>query len=273
MFFLLYNHLFVLTSNEPFIKIHIIFFIHLSNYCCNRSYDVEQSSIYPSFHLALSLLHTFYISLCGFCVQCPRKTPGSRPCGFYSFPQTDCNLLCPLCVSGMYPAGFDYMAPPPPYPGPPQNWAAAPPQNWAAAPQAPQGLLPSPPVFISECMISVCLCHCTRQIGSVCLKVNHFVARHLQRGADVSSDTRPNSTFKLYLSLAHLVPLHLVDVRLPRIGVGLIHSVRLAYLYFRKSWSSRGLPAGFCRNDSWSFFVLPVTNAPLAVFWSRSVCS
>lgn len=44
-----------------------------------------------------------------------------------------------VSVTGMYPAGFDYMAPPPPYPGPPQNWAAPPP-NWAAtAPPPPPG--------------------------------------------------------------------------------------------------------------------------------------
>ncbi|XP_004071855.1 postacrosomal sheath WW domain-binding protein [Oryzias latipes] len=36
-------------------------------------------------------------------------------------------------AGGMYPAGFDYMAPPPPYPGPPPNWTP-PGQDWAAPP-------------------------------------------------------------------------------------------------------------------------------------------
>lgn len=42
----------------------------------------------------------------------------------------------------MYPAGFDYMAPPPPYPGPPKNWAAPSQNGMAAAPAPPGRFLP-----------------------------------------------------------------------------------------------------------------------------------
>ncbi|XP_034066126.1 postacrosomal sheath WW domain-binding protein [Gymnodraco acuticeps] len=69
-------------------------------------------------------------------------TPSPQQNGFYQGPPppaANMGYPMPMPATGMYPAGFDYMAPPPPYPGPPQNWAAAPPQNWAAAPQAPQG--------------------------------------------------------------------------------------------------------------------------------------
>ncbi|KAK5885399.1 hypothetical protein CesoFtcFv8_019108 [Champsocephalus esox] len=69
-------------------------------------------------------------------------TPSPQQNGFYQgppAPAANMGYPMPMPATGMYPAGFDYMAPPPPYPGPPQNWAAAPPQNWAAAPQAPQG--------------------------------------------------------------------------------------------------------------------------------------
>lgn len=98
------------------------------------------------------------------------------------------SFLPVFCVLGMYPSGFDYMAPPPPYPGPPQNWTA-PPQNWTAPPPPPPGLFLSSSLFF----LSVCLCHCTRQIWSVCLKVNHFKSRHQKKGgADVSFATHQN---------------------------------------------------------------------------------
>lgn len=86
----------------------------------------------------------------------------------------------------MYPAGFDYMAPPPPYPGPPQNWAA-PPQNWTAT-APPSGNFSV--LFFSFrsshprtclCFGSSCLCHCTCQMWSVsffALILNHVESFH-----------------------------------------------------------------------------------------------
>lgn len=69
----------------------------------------------------------------------------------------------------MYPAGFDYMAPPPPYPGPPKSWAAPSQNGMAAAPAPPGRFLPhfpsAPlPLFPSP---SVRLRQCTRHIPSV----------------------------------------------------------------------------------------------------------
>lgn len=98
-----------------------------------------------------------------------------------------------FCLLGMYPAGFNYMAPPPPYPGPPQNWAA-PPQNGIATAPAPPGLFP--PHFLSISLyfpsLYVCVSAPVRSDLS-CLVLNHFESRHQKKkGADVSSTTHQN---------------------------------------------------------------------------------
>lgn len=67
--------------------------------------------------------------------------PPAQANGFYPGPAPppgNMGYPYPAAAAGMYPAGFDYMAPPPPYPGPPKNWAA-PSQNGMAAAPAPPG--------------------------------------------------------------------------------------------------------------------------------------
>ncbi|XP_077475939.1 postacrosomal sheath WW domain-binding protein [Stigmatopora argus] len=61
--------------------------------------------------------------------------PPPQQNGFYPPAAGNMGYPYPTAATGMYPAGFDYMAPPP-YPGPPQNWTA-PTQNWTAP--APAG--------------------------------------------------------------------------------------------------------------------------------------
>lgn len=61
--------------------------------------------------------------------------------GFYQPPPPTADNMAypyPPPAPGVFPSGYDYMAPPP-YPGPPQNWNPAT-QNWTAQPvAAPQG--------------------------------------------------------------------------------------------------------------------------------------
>ncbi|XP_008328542.1 postacrosomal sheath WW domain-binding protein [Cynoglossus semilaevis] len=57
--------------------------------------------------------------------------PAPAPAPEYGYPPASA-----MPPAGMYPAGCDYMAPPPPYPGPPQNWNA-PPQYWSNPQQPP----------------------------------------------------------------------------------------------------------------------------------------
>ncbi|GLD74449.1 postacrosomal sheath WW domain-binding protein [Lates japonicus] len=67
--------------------------------------------------------------------------PPPQQNGFYQGPPPaagNMGYAYPPAAAGMYPSGFDYMAPPPSYSGPPQNWTA-PPQNWTAPPPPPPG--------------------------------------------------------------------------------------------------------------------------------------
>uniref|UniRef100_A0A3Q2P052 WBP2 N-terminal like n=1 Tax=Fundulus heteroclitus TaxID=8078 RepID=A0A3Q2P052_FUNHE len=119
----------------------------------------------------------------------PASAPNSYPYapppqqnGFYQGPSPptapgNMGYPYPAAAAGMYPAGFDYMAPPPPYPGPPPNWTP-PPQNWTAPPP-PAGLFLSDSPSRSPLVLS--LCHCTRQISSVFFKMNHFETRLLKK--------------------------------------------------------------------------------------------
>lgn len=101
--------------------------------------------------------------------------------------------------------------------------------------------------------LSVCLCHCTRQIRSVCLKVNHFEARHQKKkgvpmshllhikiAKDKQSPVSLSSPIFIsstsWISVKSLTPAH---------GVSLVHlhrNVSLASLYFKRS-SSRTFPS------------------------------
>ncbi|XP_031683464.1 WW domain-binding protein 2-like [Oncorhynchus kisutch] len=62
----------------------------------------------------------------------PYESPPQQN-GFYQAPPGNMGYPYPMAAAGMYPSAPAYMAPPPPYPGPPQNWAALPAGNAKAA--------------------------------------------------------------------------------------------------------------------------------------------
>ena len=130
-----------------------------------------------------------------------------------------------ICALGMYPAGFDYMAPPPPYPGPPQNWAA-PPQNWTAtAPPLGDSFQFSVLLHMSVfwLLMSVSL-HLSDVICLfLALMLNHIESCHPQkrgRTADVSFATCQNwksyfasSFFFFFFSSPHTLWIKVQTVR------------------------------------------------------------